>query len=188
MILNKIEEWVFMLGLFNYTFSIISIIISQEFKLSVACVIYIGLCFPNFVGLSITLHVFSSGTFCLLSILLLKYTLILGIEAVPYNFYFCMLTDVVLCIMFLFLAYLREKKTLTIKQKVIPIISKQISPESSAESSAKYELCSICLESMENNLVQTVCKHIFHEKCLTEWNKRNIMCPLCRHDLAKEML
>ena len=41
--------------------------------------------------------------------------------------------------------------------------------------------CSICLENVEKNVLFTPCNHIFHRKCMTQWD-RNI-CPMCRSNI-----
>lgn len=44
--------------------------------------------------------------------------------------------------------------------------------------------CCICLETMKNKNRTTLkvltCKHVFHSKCIKEWNKINNTCPICR--------
>nr|XP_027231266.1 uncharacterized protein LOC113822926 [Penaeus vannamei] len=49
------------------------------------------------------------------------------------------------------------------------------------EGSAPEEQCSICLEAL--NACPTVplqCQHVFHEKCIKDWLKRQSNCPNCR--------
>jgi hypothetical protein len=40
--------------------------------------------------------------------------------------------------------------------------------------------CSICLEVNNNKIIKTACNHEFHEKCLFEWIKISMTCPICR--------
>ena len=44
--------------------------------------------------------------------------------------------------------------------------------------------CCICLERMKTKNRTTLkvltCKHVFHTKCIEEWNKINNTCPICR--------
>ena len=50
------------------------------------------------------------------------------------------------------------------------------------------ELCSICLDHLLNNTpVRKIklCKHLFHDECLTDWLKVNETCPNCKENLAK---
>ena len=49
------------------------------------------------------------------------------------------------------------------------------------------ESCSICLID-SNLLYETECKHLFHEKCITEWitKHQNNSCPLCRTIIVKD--
>lgn len=43
--------------------------------------------------------------------------------------------------------------------------------------------CSICFESFDDNeeLVRTICNHIFCKECLIQWININDTCPVCRH-------
>jgi len=41
-------------------------------------------------------------------------------------------------------------------------------------------MCSICLDSIDDKFIKTVCQHNFHEKCLQMWLNKNNICPLCR--------
>lgn len=47
------------------------------------------------------------------------------------------------------------------------------------------EICSICTENLENNVVVTSCTHYFHEACLKPWLDRARTCPLCRKELVQ---
>lgn len=44
--------------------------------------------------------------------------------------------------------------------------------------------CSICfltMKSKESSKLRVLtCKHVFHAKCIEEWNKINNTCPICR--------
>ena len=46
--------------------------------------------------------------------------------------------------------------------------------------------CSICLEEFKENelLIKLECNHYFHEKCIHDWFKSNMNCPLCRLNLV----
>lgn len=47
------------------------------------------------------------------------------------------------------------------------------------------EECSICIESFNKSsvVVQTVCGHLFDERCLREWFSSKETCPMCRKKL-----
>ena len=50
------------------------------------------------------------------------------------------------------------------------------------------EMCSICLDNLLNSTpVRKIklCKHLFHDECLTDWLKVNETCPNCKENLAK---
>ena len=50
-----------------------------------------------------------------------------------------------------------------------------------ADNSYANEECAICLESMEHGPCKSlVCRHTFHEECISFWLKSSIRCPLCR--------
>jgi hypothetical protein len=43
------------------------------------------------------------------------------------------------------------------------------------------ELCSICIDKLKTNVIETDCKHIFHKTCLESWIKEGSnTCPFCR--------
>ena len=52
-----------------------------------------------------------------------------------------------------------------------------------------YEECSICLEEYEKDskdlLSYLFCKHTFHRKCIENWLKTSVLCPLCKQDFRK---
>ncbi|KAI3865627.1 hypothetical protein MKX03_012330 [Papaver bracteatum] len=50
------------------------------------------------------------------------------------------------------------------------------------------EVCSVCLQDINVGDEDTsiTCSHIFHDKCMSEWSKRKLNCPLCRHDVRQE--
>lgn len=41
--------------------------------------------------------------------------------------------------------------------------------------------CSICMEPLDEQVVQLSCEHSFHQKCITEWFKNSPRCPLCNN-------
>lgn len=46
------------------------------------------------------------------------------------------------------------------------------------------EICTICLDENNEDLVELTCKHIFHRACIEEWNKIQNYCPNCRNDMT----
>ncbi|XP_026442177.1 RING finger protein 24-like [Papaver somniferum] len=52
------------------------------------------------------------------------------------------------------------------------------------------EVCSVCLQDIdvgdEDTKILSCNSHIFHNKCMVEWSRKNPNCPLCRHDMRKE--
>ena len=42
------------------------------------------------------------------------------------------------------------------------------------------EMCSICLESVLTDYRRTVCRHVFHTTCITQWRENSRLCPNCR--------
>ena len=56
--------------------------------------------------------------------------------------------------------------------------------------SFKETECAICMgEFLGNDIIKSFykCNHIFHKKCLLDWLKKNNTCPLCNHDLSKDI-
>lgn len=45
-------------------------------------------------------------------------------------------------------------------------------------------VCSICLEEIEGNAVETDCHHHFHSACLREALRRDVRCPFCRSEVV----
>ncbi|OEL34322.1 hypothetical protein BAE44_0004663, partial [Dichanthelium oligosanthes] len=47
------------------------------------------------------------------------------------------------------------------------------------------EECAICLQDLraEETLRAMPRSHAFHQRCISEWLRRNAICPLCRHQL-----
>ena len=51
--------------------------------------------------------------------------------------------------------------------------------------------CVICFNEFKNNEYVKIfnCgKHIFHEKCIEEWIKKDFRCPLCKYSIKKDVL
>ena len=47
-------------------------------------------------------------------------------------------------------------------------------------------MCSICQDTIQNNLIIRKikkCKHEFHSYCLDRWLENHITCPSCRQDI-----
>lgn len=162
-------------GFILYTTTIISIIISQKYQLHIARIIYFINCFPIILGINCAIASFCCGSSFLLCMLLTKYIMIISLENLPIDFYFYISIDFLLHILFVFFCYINEQKRLKIIKRVIPVIRTET-----------VELCSICLEGMETNIIKTLCNHMFHEKCLSQWTTKNILCPLCRGNLTLE--
>ncbi|KAI3964462.1 hypothetical protein MKX01_007152 [Papaver californicum] len=53
------------------------------------------------------------------------------------------------------------------------------------------EVCSVCLQDIDvgdDDVVVLKCNsHTFHKKCMQEWSKKQPNCPLCRHDMRKDL-
>lgn len=52
--------------------------------------------------------------------------------------------------------------------------------EDSADLPSPSEICSICLEPLDENVETTPCSHHFHEKCIQSWTQQKNECPVCR--------
>ena len=56
--------------------------------------------------------------------------------------------------------------------------------------SRKETECAICLEEFKgSDIIKAFykCEHIFHKACLKDWLKKQIVCPLCKHDLEEDI-
>ena len=56
--------------------------------------------------------------------------------------------------------------------------------------SRKETECAICLEEFKGtDMIKAFhkCEHIFHKNCLRDWLKKQIVCPLCKHDLEEDI-
>ncbi len=42
--------------------------------------------------------------------------------------------------------------------------------------------CSICMESLEKEIVQLPCEHIYHKECIDQWFSNSKRCPLCNNE------
>lgn len=85
----------------------------------------------------------------------------------------------------------RDKNTLQEEDidKWMPIIN--LKEEKKKGHKIFDEICTICLEKIENGDPLRrikICKHTFHAKCLTDWLSVNETCPNCKEDLSKKAL
>lgn len=47
----------------------------------------------------------------------------------------------------------------------------------------EYEdVCPICLDKYNNDIINLKCNHIFHENCIKKWYEKSLLCPVCRED------
>ena len=56
--------------------------------------------------------------------------------------------------------------------------------------SRKETQCAICLEEFKGtDMIKAFhkCEHIFHKNCLRDWLKKQVVCPLCKHDLEDDI-
>ena len=42
------------------------------------------------------------------------------------------------------------------------------------------ELCTICLEDIEEDKSRLPCDHVYHGNCIQQWLQKNCTCPICR--------
>ncbi|CAD8140825.1 unnamed protein product [Paramecium octaurelia] len=49
------------------------------------------------------------------------------------------------------------------------------------------EECCICLNAYKKDefVRESICHHIFHDQCLSEWTKKNTNCPVCRQEFSE---
>ncbi|CAD8146834.1 unnamed protein product [Paramecium pentaurelia] len=49
------------------------------------------------------------------------------------------------------------------------------------------EECCVCLNAYKKDELvrESICHHIFHDQCLSEWTKKNTSCPVCRQEFSE---
>lgn len=67
--------------------------------------------------------------------------------------------------------------------------------EVTAAADGSDDCCAICLQDLDARpdpeapapgLRAMLCSHTFHQRCISEWLRRNAVCPLCRYKLPTE--
>lgn len=49
--------------------------------------------------------------------------------------------------------------------------------------------CAICLKMIKSRFAKRIpCGHLFHIKCLSEWEQRKMSCPMCRYKYGEASL
>jgi hypothetical protein len=51
---------------------------------------------------------------------------------------------------------------------------------------AQEDECTVCCENITNDFCPLQCGHVFHKKCLHEWQKKENTCPLCREEIKEK--
>lgn len=73
------------------------------------------------------------------------------------------------------------------KQKSVPMEKFYEQTIFMSDKREKYiDRCSICIEDInhvEEVCLEINCGHIFHERCISKWFRRNQTCPTCRNKL-----
>lgn len=49
------------------------------------------------------------------------------------------------------------------------------------------QTCPICIQLIDNDLLETKCKHYFHSNCLNCWLEKSVNCPMCRKIINKNI-
>jgi hypothetical protein len=77
----------------------------------------------------------------------------------------------------------REEEEKTVKEQLeLMEIELIIDDMISKIENVPVKVCAICLENVtkKTDSVETLCKHTFHESCISPWEKNHITCPVCR--------
>jgi len=68
-------------------------------------------------------------------------------------------------------------------EEVIEEVREEIEIKSAILKKLSGESCSICLETISEEIFCIGCKHEFHNECLELWLRRSNTCPLCRNEI-----
>jgi hypothetical protein len=49
----------------------------------------------------------------------------------------------------------------------------------------QLEVCSICLDIIENDERELKCMHKYHNMCIKKWLERSNRCPMCMRDIEE---
>ena len=63
-----------------------------------------------------------------------------------------------------------------------------VGPQGTAQGTAQENTCAVCQDVMsQGSEIRTLnrCEHTFHIGCIDTWFRRNVVCPMCRHDIRE---
>ena len=63
---------------------------------------------------------------------------------------------------------------------IVSIINEDLKRQDREDRKERQENCTICLESMSENIAILLCNHKFHKNCIETWFLRKQNCPICR--------
>lgn len=78
-----------------------------------------------------------------------------------------------------------EEKKGPSEQKEQTITKQQPGKSGTARQEDNKESCAICLDDLKTGqMVKALaCSHKFHEKCINNWLKQKLLCPLCKEKI-----
>jgi len=71
----------------------------------------------------------------------------------------------------------------TTQQDIYINVSEQTNIVNYIVDNPNYSACAICLDEQKNNECWSIlnCTHEYHNKCISNWLKKNNTCPTCRY-------
>lgn len=69
-----------------------------------------------------------------------------------------------------------------------PITDESVHQSTANSSDPLDNVCPICLGTIQYDIINTVCHHVYHRSCLEQWLVHSTVCPLCRTDLTPAII
>jgi hypothetical protein len=76
---------------------------------------------------------------------------------------------------------LYQCKTCLLLDRKKTILTNRIENEKNIDNK---QICAICLDEMNDDILNTICHHSFHNSCLEKWIEQKETCPTCRSSLT----
>ncbi|CAD8060672.1 unnamed protein product [Paramecium sonneborni] len=87
--------------------------------------------------------------------------------------------------------YIQMRRQFKVLSTDIPALNREILDQYMPAKKSIPELineeCCVCLNAYQQDdlIRESICHHIFHDLCLSEWTKKNTSCPVCRQEFSE---